>query len=237
MTENFTIIAFGDSTTAVRGNVISYMQRIQDYFEQYYLNNKMTLPNKKLNDWHEHFLNAGVGGNDTELAAQRFDRDVVSKVDSDNTNIIIIQFGVNDSAVDVSQGATAPRVGLNDYARNLTRFARNLKKLNCHVILMTPNPLAWIDRTRIMYGKPPYDPNTDDGFNILLRDYAETARRIARKESTYLVDIDSIFRNQEQQTGLPYKLLLYDGMHPNNAGHAIIAEHLLEVVVPLLLEK
>jgi len=198
------IVAFGDSTTATRGNSNSYTQRIA----------------KSLNN--VSVTNAGVGGSTTRHAVQRLERDVLKK----QPRIVIIQFGINDSAVDVWKNppATKPRVPIQEYQANLIQIARNCRKIGATPILMSPNPLRWTDRLKQTYGKPPYNPDKADGFNLLLRDYADVVRQIAKQEKVQLVDINAAFEKAGAE-----KLLL-DGMHPNDAGHELITKELLPVL-------
>lgn len=191
------IVAFGDSTTAPRGELNVYANRLAEAF-----------PEAKV-------TNAGVGGNHTNAALLRFHRDVLSK----NPDIVIIQFGINDAAVDVwkSPPESEPRVPLFIYEANLRHFVRTLRNLGANAILMTPNSLRWTPKLKELYGKPPYDPEAEDGFNALLRDYAEVARQVAEEEGVPLVDVFVAF----EKAGAGQ--LLLDGMHPNDAGHELVA--------------
>jgi lysophospholipase L1-like esterase len=226
-----TLVAFGDSTTAPRGNLVIYANLLQQQ-----------LPGTRV-------INAGVGGNSTALARKRFEQDVLAH----DPALVIIQFGINDAAVDVWQGATQPRVSLADYAQNLTFFVQTLvgasrrdAQRGAAVILMTPNPMAWTDELRAMYGKPPYDPNDPDGFNVLLKVYAQKMRDIATAEDVPLVDAYAAFASRGAGTprgagispadavGQSVSDLLLDGMHPNAKGHALEAELLLPHVRRLL---
>ena len=103
-------------------------------------------------------INAGVGGNTTEMARKRFEADVLSH----RPRIAIIQFGINDAAVDVwkTPPATQPRVSLERYEANLRHFVETLKSSHALVVLMTPNPLRWTPKLKEMYGRPPYQPES-----------------------------------------------------------------------------
>ncbi|HWC90807.1 MAG TPA: GDSL-type esterase/lipase family protein, partial [Pirellulales bacterium] len=100
------IVAFGDSTTAARGSTTVYATILQEELRGV------------------RVINAGVGGNSTEMARKRFEADVLSQ----RPRIAIIQFGINDAAVDVwkTPPATQPRVSLERYEANLRSFVRSL---------------------------------------------------------------------------------------------------------------
>ena len=199
------IIAFGDSTTARRGPLNVYEKR---------------LAKAESRDW---VLNAGIGGHNTKNARDRFERDVLSK----NPDTAIIQFGINDAAVDVWKNppATKPRVSIGQYEQNLRFFVQRLKARETDVVLMTPNPIRWTPKLKRLYGMAPYQPDDGDGFNVVLRDYAGVVRKVAREADVSLVDVYRLFDQSSDVDAL-----LLDGMHPNDEGHRIIAEQILRVL-------
>lgn len=209
-----TLVAFGDSTTAPRGSLEVYSNILRKEFSK--------------NGRNVEVINAGIGGNNTQHARTRFDKDVLRR----NPNVVVIQFGINDSAVDVwkTPPAETPRVSLVTYSENLRHFVRTLKAKHVEVVLMTPNPLRWTEKLRKLYGRPPYDPKASDGFNVLLRKYAQTVREIAKAENTPLVDVYKIFEDYATKDRHTVEDLLLDGMHPNAAGHQLIADKLLAVM-------
>lgn len=207
-----TIVTFGDSTTARRGALKVYSEVL-----------RRELPGRKM---PATVINAGVGGNTTRAGRARFERDVLKH----RPDVVVLQFGINDSAVDVwrKPPATAPRVPREEYIDNLRYFIRQLKAANTRVIVMTPNPLRWTAKLKQLYGRQPYDTTDEDGFNTMLRDYAAAVRQLAAAEQVTLVDIDLVFRRWKGEGGID--ALLLDGMHPNAAGHRLIADRLLTVL-------
>jgi lysophospholipase L1-like esterase len=198
-----TLVAFGDSTTAPRGGLEIYAGLLEQ--ELAYKGEPVTV------------INSGIGGHTTAMASARFQRDVLAH----HPNVLIVQFGINDSAVDVwkTPPATQPRVALADYEKNLRQFATEAKAAGARVIFMTPNLVRWTPRLKEMYGQPPYDPANPDGFNILLRDYAEACRRVAKETGAALIDIYAKYQADQA----PDQLLL-DGMHPNTRGQRMVAD-------------
>ena len=95
-------------------------------------------------------INAGIGGNTTQMAMSRFDKDVLQK----NPDLVVIQFGINDSAVDVwkTPPATESRVSKKKYIQNLEKLVETLKTRKCEVILMTPNRMCWTACTPMTRG-------------------------------------------------------------------------------------
>ena len=209
-----TLVTFGDSTTAPRGELTVYAELLQE---------ELTLHGLPV-----PVINAGVGGNNTSQARARFARDVVDR----DPDVVVIQFGINDAAVDVWKDPprTTPRVGVETYVDNLRHFVRTLRSQGAEVVLMTPNPLRWTPPLRERYGKPPYDPNDADGFNVLLSSYAQQVRDVARAEHVPLIDVYADFEAFGKQEGQSVDDLLLDGMHPNERGHRRIADQLVALL-------
>jgi lysophospholipase L1-like esterase len=212
-----TLVAFGDSTTAPRENLEVYSELLEKQL--------------KAKDPGARVINAGVRGNNTEDAARRFQKDVLDH----KPDVVVLQFGINDSAVDVwkQPPADKPRVDLKIFRNHLQYFISTLKTRGVKVVLMTPNPLRWTPRLRELYGKPPYHPEDPEGMNRLLHTYAAAVRELALEESVALVDVDVAFRDYAHGHGSLDDLLL-DGMHPNQQGQRIVADLLGKAVMDLL---
>jgi len=211
------IVTFGDSTTAPRGELVIYSQLLQE-----------ELPARGI---QTRVVNAGIGGNNTDMARERFERDVLRE----NPDFVIIQFGINDAAVDVWQEPPSekPRVSLAQYEKNLRIFVSTLKKRAVNVILMTPNPMRWTSSLKELYGKPPYDICSHAGFNVILCEYAESVRRIAREKDILLVDIYAAYEAYDKAGNQSAADLLLDGMHPANKGHRLVADLLIPAICSL----
>ena len=207
-----TIVAFGSSTTAPRGSLTVYAMLLEW---------ELTGEGRNV-----AIINAGVGGDTTVRAAARFEKDVLAR----RPDLVIIQLGINDSAIDVWKGVTKPRVPIDEYERRLEQFVTAIKAQGAKVILMTPNPLRWTDKLKELYGKPPYDADDPQGFSFLLKDYAGRVRKVAARNDVPLVDSFRLFTEYGQAEGQSVDDLLLDGMHPNAAGHALEADELLKLI-------
>lgn len=207
------VIMFGDSTTAPRPASVAavYADIVQRRLRKAGVEVQV--------------LNRGIGGNTTRDARTRFERDVLTA----RPKLVVMQFGINDSAVDVWKNppATEPRVSAADYEANLRWMAKTALDRGIKVILMTTNPLRWTPKLREMYGKPPYDPNDANGFERpnLLR-YNDIVRAVAAELRVPLVDVHAAYAD----SGKPAEAFLPDGMHPNQAGHDLVADKLEPVV-------
>lgn len=194
-----TIVAFGDSTTAPRHGVDQvYADRLPDLLAT--------------TGARARVINAGVGGSHTgrltdnarhkrRHALDRFDE----AVRAHDPDIVIIQFGINDSWVDSNDPGDKSRISLEAYERNLRHIVTTLKNDGTRVILMTPNTLgerfeAWRHQR--------------------LSGYVAAVREIAEDHAVALIDVAELFAKSQ---GGADRLLL-DGSHPNDSGHDLIAE-------------
>lgn len=212
--ESPTIVLFGDSVTAARGPLKGYGAWLREGL--------------LARGVHAEILNAGIGGHATDDGRGRFERDVLTRC----PDIAVIMFGINDAAADVWRDVTEPRITLARYEENLRFFVTTLRAQGVVPVLMTPNPLAWTDQEKRLYGKPPYDVNTADGHNVLLREYVAAVRNVAQAESVPLVDVYAAFAAYIAEH--PFQNVLLDGIHPNDAGHKLITDLLLPEIARTL---
>ena len=176
-------------------------------------------------------INAGISNTTSGQAVERLDTDV-RRFEPD---YVIIQFGINEAWIDAYQGKTEPRMAIEEYAAALTIIITTLRADGAKPILMTANPMRWSE----FYGDELKDPalgfDFDDprGINRLLDVYSERVREIAREENVPLVDVSERFEAYDRVPGqsIGEILLPNDDIHPNDAGHALIAEWLTEVLM------
>lgn len=158
-------------------------------------------------------INAGVGGNTTEHALQRFQADVLNR----KPRVVVIMFGLNDSWIDA--GKSASRLTEHEYRANLDAMLELLSGHEIQAVLMTPNPAL----------APTYGPER----NATLRGYVDVVRSLARHHDLPLVDVYQHFAELAQEREI--NSLFTDDMHPNPAGQKQLAE-LLEPVLKTLLD-
>lgn len=206
---SFVIVCFGDSTTAPRKNVIVYAQLLQ----------------ARLKDWPGiAVLNRGVGGDTTDHARRRFESDVLAA----KPDLVVIQFGMNDSMIDVWKRppATLPRISLVDYERNLRQFVDAIHAQGGEAILLTPNQRRWSPVLRERYAKLPYDVAEERGLLLLMPDYVAAVRRVASERKVRLVDVYALYEEWEKSHGRSCGALMLDGCHPNTEGQMLVANAL-----------
>jgi len=211
--QELTIVAFGDSTTALRSTV-----------KQVYADRLPTL--LKAKGIEARVINSGVGGSHTghikdngfhsrQHALDRFQ----TAVRDHHPQIVIIQYGWNDSWVDKGGEEAASRISLDEYRENLLHMVTALHNDGAKVILMTPNrPKATMDAWRVK--------RTEQ--------YVDVVRELAAELETPLVDVWKAYAQYQAVEGQTVDDLLVDEVHPGDQGHALVAKRLAKHIAKLV---
>ncbi|MGC1389113.1 MAG: GDSL-type esterase/lipase family protein [Steroidobacteraceae bacterium] len=168
-------------------------------------------------------INAGLGDTTTRAAILRLDRDVRRH----HPDLVVVQFGINDSWIDVDQGQRLPRLSRSEFRKNLKTIVGRLKRDGALVVLMTPNPMRWSDPYYIKaFTENPglLDVDQVRGIDRFLDVYAQDVRDVANSEAVALVDVFEAFERFGEAPGQSINdiLLSGDGIHPNQAGQRLI---------------
>ncbi len=175
--------------------------------------------------------NAGVAGNTTTQALARLDADVLAR----RPAIALVQFGINDSAIDVHRGRTEPRVPPSLYELNVRTLVRRLRAAGVAPILITPNPGIWTPRLLETYGQAPYNTTDKWGFNLYNVHYAASVRAIAAEMDVPLIDAYRMYEAQDRTPG-GVEGWLPDGLHPSDEASQALANVAVRRVQELLRE-
>jgi len=220
------IVAFGDSTTATA----------QDWAPQIEVVYADCLPGALAHyGIHAEVVNAGIGNTTTRDAVARIDRDVRVH----HPDLVVVQFGINDSWIDADEGRTQPRLTRAEYRNNLRKIIHTLESDGARLVLMTPNPMRWADPHYIeAFEQHPglLDTHAVRGLNGLLDLYAQDARDVAHTEHVALVDVFAAFESYDKVPGQSINELLLagDGIHPNTNGQRLVCRLLTAKLVELL---
>lgn len=186
---DMTIVAFGDSITARDG---SYVPKVSSQIG---------------ND----IINAGVNGNMTRHARERFESDVLDK----KPDLVLICFGMNDQAAYLLSSNNSPCVGPETYRENLAYFADTLIKKGSDVVFVTPNP---VNTQPGYYVAGAWDMDYGYGYMDV---FCNIMREVAEEYNCDLIDMNCEFRNLEDADQY-YNI--GDGVHPNNQGFQFYAD-------------
>jgi lysophospholipase L1-like esterase len=82
-----------------------------------------------------------------------------------------------------------------------------------------------------VYGKPPYNPAAEDGFDsATLAGYNKALRKLAAELKVSLVDVRAAYPEFAAKHQTTIEGMLLDGMHPNDLGQQLVAELLVPTI-------
>ncbi len=156
------------------------------------------------------FVNAGVGGDQSSAALDRVQKDVIDQ----KPTVVTISFGMNDAMY----RRTVDMKGLETFKDGLTKLISTIRsQTDARVVLLTATCV---------------DDNGHDwlkGYNITLSRFVAETKKIAAKEGIPVIDL---FHPLRAALAIGRRAddtftLIPDGVHPNEAGHRIMADTIL----------
>jgi len=201
------IFAFGDSTTATRETVGAvYAQRLPQLLAAEAIDATV---------W-----NSGLGGSHSGRRVDNGRHKIDHALDRLNVavragcpDVVVIQFGINDSWIDSDNEEDASRIPLSEYAWNLREIVLSLQGDGATTILMTPGLLG---------------SNLAPWRDARLATYADAVQKVAQDTDSPFVDVRAIMGRMPSVDEL-----LLDGTHPNDVGHMLVAEALTQLIAEL----
>lgn len=170
----------------------------------------------KEKDLAVRFINAGVGGERTDGALKRLERDVLVH----KPKVVLVMYGTNDSYVD--RGKTESRLSIEQYRANLVKIVENLEKAGIKPVLMTEP--RWAAGSKNGLGESPNDR---------LGKYMAACREVAKEKEIRLVDHFAHWSKAESR-GVNIRGWTTDGCHPNPRGHREIADLIWPELIEVL---
>jgi lysophospholipase L1-like esterase len=165
-------------------------------------------------------INHGIGGERTDQALARLSRDIQVL----EPTLVTVMYGTNDSYVD--KGQKESRLTKEVYVSNLQKIVGELRRTGIEVVLMTEP--RWGDKAA---------PNgVGENPNLRLEPFLEGCRQVAREQKVPLVDHFQIWSKANAE-GTDIGQWTTDQCHPNPAGHRVLAEAMLPVLLPLLSDE
>jgi lysophospholipase L1-like esterase len=159
------------------------------------------------------YINKGIGGNKVTDMKERWRDDVLYH----KPDRLSIKIGINDLHSDLrgAEGGVSPQLfaAVYDELLEVTQ-----KELGCPVVLLTPFYIS-TDRNGNTLRKQVLD---------VLPQYIETVVQMSEKYGTRLVRLHDIFQQQLQYRDAD--TFCPEPVHPNHAGHMVIAQALMEAL-------
>lgn len=175
-----------------------YTQYVQNYYTAFHP------------EWKVSFVNAGVGGDRSSAAVNRVEKDVIDQ----NPTVVTICFGMNDAAY-------RPTVDPD----GLKKFSDGLKQLISMIQEKTKARIVLLTTTCVDANKNPKLV----GYNPTLAAFVDETKKIAQSEKLPVIDLHHPMLTQLEkgQAADPTFTLIPDGVHPNEAGHTLMADTIL----------
>jgi len=161
-------------------------------------------------------LNVGIGGERTDQALKRLDKDVIAS----QPTFVTVMYGTNDSHVD--PGKTTSRLTVSEYRVNLEQIVKKLQAAGITPILMT-SP---------RWGRMGFD-GAGVSPNLQLEKFVGICRAVAAEQGVTLVDHFQHWTEAEKE-GIKIGDWTTDECHPNPEGHRVLAQTILPVIRPLI---
>ncbi|CAD5922112.1 SGNH/GDSL hydrolase family protein [Planktothrix agardhii 1806] len=197
------IVVVGDSITQSGGQYGGYVWLLQRYLNLLY-------PDKPV-----EIISSGVSGNTSTQLNERFKQDVLDK----KPDLITINIGVNDVLQSFQTPTTArPNIPTTqEYQQNLTAMVQAATSKAIPVLLLSPTIIH---------------EDLSSRENQRIAEYIAVMRDVAMQYRCQFIDLNIPFRHviitYQRYGGQGQNLLTRDGIHPNIAGHQIIAYNILK---------
>ncbi len=146
----------------------------------------------------EPYVNRGISGQTTPQMVLRFRQDVIDL----HPKVVVILAGTNDIA-----GNTGPET-LEEIEGNLTTMAELARAYKIKVVLSAVMPVC--DYIRPQTERRP--PEKILALNTWIKQYAASHKLVYLDYYSALIDDQKMFKKE----------YTYDGLHPNNAGYAVM---------------
>lgn len=165
-------------------------------------------------DQQYDLIGAGIGGNKVYDLYLRMDQDVLAK----NPDVVVTWVGVND----VWHKTSGTGTDADKFEKFYVAILKKLQEKNIKVVITTPAVIG--ERTD-------YTNQQDGDLNY----YSNILRKLAKEYNTGLVDLRKDFREYGLKNNPDNKesgILTTDRVHLNAEGNKLVAQKMLEVLIP-----
>ena len=209
---NSTIVFLGDSITYQA----HYCEYVRSFFDTRYPQNRI------------RFINSGIPGHRAADAIVRFERDVARW----KPDLVLILFGMNDGGYQSLD--TESR--LPEYQRNMQTLLNRISAMDAEPVLLGPTPFDFLtselrqqDEHYRFKGK---DFASD--YDLALGYYAGWCNQLATQTGIAFVNNHSVMNEyiHIKRLSIPTFTLMPDAIHPDPAGHLMMAHTLLKRLEP-----
>jgi len=191
------ILVFGDSLAYGAWDLQGgWVQRLRRFLEE-----------KNLADLSESPLvyNLAISGDTSTDLLERFESEIKPRLEEEEETIVIIGIGQNDAQFLHDENRL--RTSKEEFRQNLQKLISLAKKFSHKIVFIGLVP---VDESKA--APIPWDKNKFY-LNKNIREYNRIVKEICEQNEISFVDVFGKFIKTD------YKELLYEGLHPNSAGH------------------
>lgn len=155
----------------------------------------------------------GISGDNTDDLLQRFENELISRLDEDSNMVVVIAIGINDSQFDISDNKNG--VSITKFKSNLAKILKTAKDNTKQIVLVGLTPV-----NDALLHPMPWKP-THGYSNVHVKKYDDVIKKLAKEKNILFIDLHKHFSEKD------YKKLLSDGLHPSTEGHKVIYTKML----------
>lgn len=162
-------------------------------------------------EWKVSFVNAGVGGDTSSGAVNRVQKDAIDQ----NPTVVTICFGMNDAGYQPTVDPERLKT-FSDGMKQLISLIR--EKTKARIVLLTTTCVDVNKNSKLA------------GYNKTLAAFVDETKKIGESEKLPVVDLHHPMLKQLEkgQAADPAFTLIPDAVHPNEAGHMLMAATILK---------
>ncbi len=168
--------------------------------------------------------NATLRGDTTVSALRRLNRDVLTR----DPDVVVMQYGFADSAVDLPREEDFPAVAPGAFGSNLVDLISGVRALGSEIVLVQPGARVWTPVSRSKYGMPPFNLSSEFGFDRLGAAYAGIVSGAGAEQGVRVIPVHEADRLRGADAMAAYREP--DGRLPSAEAHAWVAERLAEEI-------
>lgn len=197
------VLIFGDSITqGMWDSQGGWAQRlIDDYFVRQMQDLNADIP---------LLFNLGISANTTTHLLDRFEPETKARLRPGNM-AFVFAIGTNDAWIN---GDGSYNLSVEAYAANLNQLIAQAKKYSSRILFVGLPP---VDQTRTT----PVSWIDIDYTNERLQLFDQRLQQVCAKQNVAYVPVSDAFQKVQAQQNL-----LIDGLHPNDAGHQLMYQHI-----------
>jgi lysophospholipase L1-like esterase len=197
------IFIFGDSIAFGKYDIKGgWVNRLNLFLEENFFNNNGI-------EYWVHNLSIARGETTADVIA-RFESETRARIFQDRPNVVIFAIGINDSAY--LHDKNGNWVLIEDFQNNILNLIKLANKFSKIIVFVG---LTQVDQTKV--DPAAFDENVSYR-NENIKHYDQILQILAKENGAGYIPIFDKFEAND------YKKLLYDGAHPNSAGHELIFE-------------